>query len=126
MTARPVRTMIDVSSRRVSGDGRGSAYGIPMINYKSKKEMGMDAQTLIIWLVVGAVAGWLAGVIVRGFGFGVVGNIIVGIVGAFLAGWLLPQLGLNLGVTGIAGAILYALIGAIILLLIIGLIRRAA
>jgi uncharacterized membrane protein YeaQ/YmgE (transglycosylase-associated protein family) len=118
--------MIDPSSRRLSGDGRGSAYRIPMVIYKSKKEMGMDAQTLIIWLVVGAVAGWLAGVIVRGFGFGVVGNIVVGIVGAFLAGWLLPQLGLNLGVTGIAGAILYALIGAIILLLIIGLIRRAA
>lgn len=86
----------------------------------------MTVESVIIWLVVGGIAGWLAGVLMRGFGFGVVGNIIVGIVGAFLAGWLLPMAGLNLGLTGIAGAILYALIGAIILLLIIGLVRRTA
>lgn len=85
----------------------------------------MEVQSLIVWLIVGGVAGFLAGTIVRGYGFGVVGNIVVGIVGAFLAGWLLPRIGLNLGVTGIVGAILYALIGAVILLLLIGFIRRA-
>jgi uncharacterized membrane protein YeaQ/YmgE (transglycosylase-associated protein family) len=84
-----------------------------------------DIQILLIWLVVGGVAGWLAGQIVRGYGFGLAGNIVVGIVGAVLAGWLLPRLGLQLGVTGIVGAIVYALIGAIILLVVIGLIRRA-
>ena len=53
----------------------------------------MDVGSLIVFLIVGGVAGWLAGLIVKGFGFGLVGNIIVGIVGAFLAGWLLPRLG---------------------------------
>jgi uncharacterized membrane protein YeaQ/YmgE (transglycosylase-associated protein family) len=83
----------------------------------------VDATALIIFLIVGAIAGWLAGVVVRGMGFGLVGNIIVGIVGAFIAGWLLP--GLGLGLSGIVGSIIYAAIGAIILLVIIGLIRRA-
>lgn len=84
----------------------------------------MSAETLIVWLLVGGIAGWLAGLIVRGFGFGLIGNIVIGIVGAFLAGWLLPQLGVNLA-AGIVGAILHALIGAVILLVLIGLIRRA-
>jgi uncharacterized membrane protein YeaQ/YmgE (transglycosylase-associated protein family) len=82
----------------------------------------MGLETLIIWLVVGAIAGWLAGVIVKGAGFGLVGDIIVGI--AFIGGWLLPRLGVSLGV-GIVAAIIDALIGAVILLLIIKLIRRA-
>jgi uncharacterized membrane protein YeaQ/YmgE (transglycosylase-associated protein family) len=78
---------------------------------------------LIVWLVVGAVAGWLAGLIVKGYGFGLIGNIVVGIVGGLIAGWLLPRLGLfNIG--GIVGSIVYAVIGAVILLLIIGLIKR--
>jgi uncharacterized membrane protein YeaQ/YmgE (transglycosylase-associated protein family) len=81
-------------------------------------------QAIIIWLIVGGVAGWLAGQVVKGHGFGLVGNIVVGIVGAFLAGWLLPSLGL--GLTGIVGAIVYAAIGAIILLFLIGLFKRVA
>ena len=84
----------------------------------------MDVQTLLVFLIVGAVAGWLAGVIVKGHGFGLVGNIIVGIVGAFIAGWLLPMLGIAIG-GGIVAAIINALIGAVILLAIIGLIKRA-
>ena len=85
-----------------------------------------ELQVLIVWLIVGGVAGWLAGAIVRGYGFGVVGNIVVGIVGAFLAGWLLPQLGLAFSLGHwLITAIVYALIGAVILLLLIGLIRRA-
>ena len=83
----------------------------------------MAAESLIIFLLVGAVAGWLAGQIVKGGGFGLIGDIIVGIVGAFIAGWLLP--GLNLGLTGIVGSIIYAAIGAIILLVVIRLIKRA-
>ena len=55
----------------------------------------MTASGLIIFLVIGAIAGWLAGLIVRGFGFGLLGNIVVGIIGAFLAGWLLPALGVG-------------------------------
>lgn len=85
----------------------------------------MAIQTLIVWLIVGGIAGWLAGLIVRGFGFGVVGNIVIGIIGAIIAGWLLPMAGIGLGLSGIIGSIIYALIGAIILLVIIGLIKRA-
>jgi uncharacterized membrane protein YeaQ/YmgE (transglycosylase-associated protein family) len=78
----------------------------------------------IIWIIVGAIAGWLAGMIVKGGGFGLLGDIIVGIVGAFIAGWLLPRLGIVIG-AGIVGAIIDATIGAVILLLIVRLIRRA-
>jgi uncharacterized membrane protein YeaQ/YmgE (transglycosylase-associated protein family) len=78
----------------------------------------------IVWLVVGAIAGWLAGLIVKGYGFGLLGNIVVGIVGGLIAGWLLPRLGLFKIGGGIVGAIVYAAIGAVILLLIIGLITR--
>jgi uncharacterized membrane protein YeaQ/YmgE (transglycosylase-associated protein family) len=89
----------------------------------NKGEGAMDLQGLLILLIVGAIAGWLAGVIMRGFGFGLIGNIIVGIVGAVIAGWLLPQLGIFIG-SGIVGSIINALIGAVILLFIIGLVRR--
>ena len=54
----------------------------------------MTLEDLIVWLIVGAIAGWLAGLIVKGFGFGLIGNIVVGIVGAFIAGFLLPRLGI--------------------------------
>jgi uncharacterized membrane protein YeaQ/YmgE (transglycosylase-associated protein family) len=84
----------------------------------------MDATTIIVWLVVGAIAGWLAGQVVKGSGFGLVGDIVVGIVGAVIAGWLFPYLGISLG-GGIIGAIIAALIGAVILLVIIRLVRRA-
>jgi len=72
---------------------------------------------------VGAIAGWLAGQIVRGFGFGLIGNIIVGIVGAFIASFLFPRLGISLG-AGYIGWIISAAIGAVILLFIIGLVKR--
>lgn len=84
----------------------------------------MDPQDLIIWLVVGAVAGWLAGQVVQGGGFGLIGDIIVGIIGAFIAGFLFPRFGLDLG-GGILSAIIAAAVGAIILLVIARLIRRA-
>jgi uncharacterized membrane protein YeaQ/YmgE (transglycosylase-associated protein family) len=83
----------------------------------------MDLNSLIVWLIVGGVAGWLAGLIVKGYGLGLIGNIVVGIIGAFIAGWLLPRLGIVIG-GGIIAAIINALIGAIILLVIIGLVRR--
>ncbi|HXE78980.1 MAG TPA: GlsB/YeaQ/YmgE family stress response membrane protein [Rhodanobacter sp.] len=86
----------------------------------------MTATSLIILLLIGAIAGWLAGVIVRGFGFGLIGNIVIGIVGALLAGWLLPRLGIAFSVVNpFVTAVLYALIGAIVLLVIAGLFRRA-
>ncbi|ETR78805.1 membrane protein [Afipia sp. P52-10] len=79
---------------------------------------------MIAWLVVGAIAGWLAGLIVKGGGFGLIGNIVIGIVGAVVAGWLLPQLGIAIG-SGIVRAIINAAIGGVIVLVILSLIRRA-
>jgi uncharacterized membrane protein YeaQ/YmgE (transglycosylase-associated protein family) len=81
----------------------------------------MDAQALIIFLIIGAVAGWLAGQIMAGGGFGLIGNIVVGIVGAFVAGFLLPGF-FPLG--GIIGSIIHAAIGAVIVLFVVGLIKR--
>jgi uncharacterized membrane protein YeaQ/YmgE (transglycosylase-associated protein family) len=81
-------------------------------------------ESVIAWLIVGAIAGWIAGLIVKGGGFGLLGNIVIGIVGAVVAGWLLPQLGLALG-TGIVRAIINAAIGGVIVLVILSLIRRA-
>ena len=69
------------------------------------------------------IAGWLAGLIVRGFGFGLIGNIVVGIIGALVAGYLFPRLGIGLP-AGMIGEILSAAVGAVIVLVIIGLIRR--
>ncbi len=84
----------------------------------------MSMETLLIFLLVGAIAGWLSGVIVRGGGFGLLGDIVVGVIGAFIGGWLLPRLGVHLGV-GIIAVIASATIGAVVLLLLIRLIRRA-
>jgi uncharacterized membrane protein YeaQ/YmgE (transglycosylase-associated protein family) len=81
----------------------------------------MDPIGIIVMLLVGAVAGWLAGVIFKGAGFGLVGNIIVGLIGAIIAGFLLPDI-LEFG--GIAGQIVSAAIGAIILLFVISLVNR--
>jgi uncharacterized membrane protein YeaQ/YmgE (transglycosylase-associated protein family) len=82
----------------------------------------MSGESLLVILFVGLIAGWLAGHIVRGTGFGVVGDLIVRIVDAFIGGWLLPRLGIQLGV-GLIAAILDATIGAILLLLVIRLVR---
>ena len=79
---------------------------------------------IIAWLVIGAVAGWLAGVLVKGGGFGLLVDILVGIVGAFIGGWLAGLLGIGVG-GGIAASIVTATIGAVVLLLILRLIRRA-
>ena len=87
--------------------------------------MPVELQSLIIWLVIGAIAGWLAGQIMTGGGFGLVGNIIVGIIGAAVAGWLFPQLGFAFG-NPFVGAVINALIGAILVLFVVGLLRRAS
>jgi uncharacterized membrane protein YeaQ/YmgE (transglycosylase-associated protein family) len=84
--------------------------------------MHMPVETLLIWLLVGAVAGWLAGTVVSGGGFGLIGDIIVGIIGAFIGGWLLPRLGVSVGV-GLVGLIASAAIGAVVLLLVLRLVR---
>ncbi|PLK42199.1 MULTISPECIES: GlsB/YeaQ/YmgE family stress response membrane protein [Emticicia] len=84
----------------------------------------MEGQGLLYAIIIGAIAGWLAGEIKRGFGFGLIGNIIVGIIGALVGGWLFAALGISLG-TGAIAHILTAVIGALVVLGIVGLIRRA-
>ncbi|MDG4548978.1 MAG: GlsB/YeaQ/YmgE family stress response membrane protein [Candidatus Contendobacter sp.] len=83
----------------------------------------MDVQSLIIFLVIGAVAGWLAGLIMKGRGLGLLGNIIVGIIGAVVGGFLFGVLGLV--ANGLIGLIVTATVGAVVLLFVIGLIKKA-
>jgi uncharacterized membrane protein YeaQ/YmgE (transglycosylase-associated protein family) len=84
--------------------------------------MQMSSESLIIIIVVGIAAGWLAGQVMNGTGFGIIGDLIIGIIGAFVGAWLLPQLHIHLG-SGILSAIINATIGAILVLFLLGLIR---
>ncbi|MBZ9677373.1 GlsB/YeaQ/YmgE family stress response membrane protein [Mesorhizobium sp. ES1-1] len=84
----------------------------------------MGVESLLVFIIIGAIAGWLAGLIVSGFGFGLIGNIIVGIVGAFIAGLLFPRIGFSMG-GGVLAAIVHATIGAIILLVLVKVLKRA-
>jgi len=79
---------------------------------------------IIAWIIIGAIAGWLAGVLVKGGGFGLIVDIIVGIVGAFIGGWLAGVLGITIG-GGWISSIITAIVGAVILLFVIRLFRRA-
>ncbi|WP_050524289.1 GlsB/YeaQ/YmgE family stress response membrane protein [Pseudorhodobacter wandonensis] len=86
----------------------------------------MAANSLIVLLIVGGIAGWLAGLLVKGYGLGLLGNIVVGILGALVAGWMFPMLGLELGLGhGILASIAHATIGAVVVLFLIRLIKRA-
>ncbi len=82
-----------------------------------------EIQFIIIWLVIGAIAGWLAGQIVAGGGFGLVGDIVIGIIGAVVGGWLLPRIGIYIG-GGFIGQIINAVIGAVVVLLVVRLVVR--
>jgi uncharacterized membrane protein YeaQ/YmgE (transglycosylase-associated protein family) len=82
----------------------------------------MGIESWIVFILVGAIAGWLAGLIVKGFGFGLIGNIVIGIIGAFVAGLVFPAIGLTLG-TGIVSSIIHSTIGAVMLLFLIKVIK---
>ena len=86
-----------------------------------EKQM-LAPESVVAWIIIGGIAGWLAGVLIKGYGFGIVGNIIIGILGAGIAGILAPRLGLYTESTG--GNIVAAVIGALILLFLIGLVKR--
>ncbi len=85
----------------------------------------MNSHGLIAWIIIGAVAGWLAGLLVKGGGFGLIGDIIVGIIGAFVGGWLAGVLHIHIG-SGLISSIITATAGAVILLIILRLIKRPA
>ncbi len=84
----------------------------------------MGIETFLLWLAIGLIAGWLASAVVGG-GYGVVGDIVVGIVGAFLGGWLFRALGIASPAGGLVGTTIVAFIGAVVLLLILRAIGRA-
>lgn len=86
--------------------------------------MPFSGQSIIVILIVGLIAGWIAAKIVIGGGLGLIGDIVVGILGAFIAAWLLPKLGFRFNATTIVREIIYATIGAVVLLLLIRLVRR--
>ncbi len=84
----------------------------------------MEMHGLIAWLVIGAIAGWLAGSLVKGGGFGLLGDIVVGILGAFVGGWLAGLLHISIG-GGFISSIVTATVGAIVLIILLRLIKRA-
>ncbi|HKD46207.1 MAG TPA: GlsB/YeaQ/YmgE family stress response membrane protein [Rhizomicrobium sp.] len=84
----------------------------------------MGSNGIIAWVIIGAIAGWLAGALVKGGGFGLVGDIVVGIVGAIIGGYLASVLGVSIG-SGLIASIVTATIGAIILLFVLRMIKRA-
>ena len=78
---------------------------------------------LVLWLLIGAIVGWLLGLILKGYGFGLIGNIAIGIIGAIIGGALLPLIDFVLAY-GVIGGIINAFIGAVIFVLVIGLVKR--
>jgi uncharacterized membrane protein YeaQ/YmgE (transglycosylase-associated protein family) len=82
----------------------------------------MDLTALVIFLAIGAVAGWLAGILMKGGGFGLLGNIVIGIIGAVVGGFVFGLLGIS--TVGLVGSIITATAGAVILLFVVGLIKR--
>jgi uncharacterized membrane protein YeaQ/YmgE (transglycosylase-associated protein family) len=97
------------------------ASGLRISATGQRKNMHLSDQGLLVILVVGVIAGWLAGKIVKGHGFGLVGDAAIGIVGALIGDWLLHRLGLHFG-AGIIGLVINATIGAIVLLLALRLL----
>jgi uncharacterized membrane protein YeaQ/YmgE (transglycosylase-associated protein family) len=91
---------------------------------EEENNMTISTEDLVIILAVGAIAGWLAGQLVQGSGFGIIGDIIIGIIGAFIGSWLLPQLGVHIG-AGLVATIISATIGAVVFLLVLKVFRRA-
>lgn len=83
----------------------------------------MDLTSLLIFLAIGAIAGWLAGQLMKGGGFGLLGDLVVGILGALVGGWLFGVLGIAVG--GLIGSIITATIGAIVLLFLVRLVKKA-
>lgn len=84
----------------------------------------MDSHGLLAWLVIGAIAGWAAGSLVKGGGFGLIGDIVVGIIGAVIGGWLAGKLNIHIG-SGLISSIITAIAGAVLLLMAIRMVRRA-
>jgi uncharacterized membrane protein YeaQ/YmgE (transglycosylase-associated protein family) len=108
------------------GPGSRSLATAPAVTYSDRLRLGgwvMSNESILVILLVGLIAGWLAGKIVRGTGYGIVADICIGIIGALIGSWLLPQIGIHLG-AGIVSSIIVATIGAVVLLVILRLVYR--
>jgi len=112
---RPALAQLDV-------DARISAV-LKIAEGRKEDFMHISNESLVLILVVGVVAGWLAGQLVRGTGFGLIGDLIIGVIGAFIGTWLLPQLNIHIG-SGMVGAIVSATIGAVLLLIILRVFQK--
>lgn len=84
----------------------------------------MTLNSLLVTLIIGAIAGWLAGLVMKGRGFGLVGDIVIGVIGASVGSWVLGGLGVSVG-GGLIGAIINATIGAILVILVVRQLRKA-
>lgn len=84
----------------------------------------MTLNSLLVTLIIGAIAGWLAGLVMKGRGFGLIGDIVIGVIGASVGGWVLGSLGVSIG-GGLIGAIINATIGAIIVIIVVRQLRKA-
>src|SRR5262249_16691640 len=98
----------------------------PGPDHEGDVDMPFSGEGIIVTLIIGLIAGWIASKVVRGTGLGLIGNIVVGIIGAFIASWLFARLGIDPIGGGFIWNVIDAAIGAIILLVVIGLIRRIA
>ena len=87
------------------------------------EEKKMEGMGIIMFLIIGGLAGFIAGKIMKGGGFGLVGNVVVGVIGAFVGGFLFNILGLSAG--GVVGSLIMAVIGAVVLLYVVGLVKKA-
>ena len=83
----------------------------------------MEGKSLLAWIVIGIIAGWLGGKLMRGGGFGLFGNLVIGVIGAFVGGWVFGLLGLS--AAGWLGSIVMATVGAVVLLFVVRLFKRA-
>src|SRR4051812_39831213 len=101
---------------------RSDPTALPRHDLRRERAMHISGESLAVILLVGLIAEWLAGQLVQGTGFGLVGDLVIGVVGALIASLLFPRLGIRLG-SGIVAAILSATIGAVILLLIARIVR---
>jgi uncharacterized membrane protein YeaQ/YmgE (transglycosylase-associated protein family) len=92
-------------------------------HFRAQEDIALEAQSLIAFLVIGAVAGWIAGLLMRGGGFGLLGNMVVGIVGAIIGGFLFGLVGVS-AASGLVGSLVTAVVGAAVLLFVVGLFKK--
>jgi uncharacterized membrane protein YeaQ/YmgE (transglycosylase-associated protein family) len=104
----------------------GSSWrSFPRLNSEENQEHHMDLQQTIVFLVIGGIAGLLAGLIVKGGGLGLVGNIVVGVLGALLGGWLFKLMKISIGGEWL-GPLVTATAGAVVLLFVLGIFKKKA